>query len=65
MTTLQLLPIAVWLLCGLGACIMVSGVVARPVVAFFGLSADEHAEIWFTGSLVLFVLVNTAHLLGF
>ena len=64
METLTLLAIAVWLICGLAACTLVSNSTARLVAAVRAISIDEHVEIWLTGSAVLFVLSFVARWIG-
>ena len=56
--------LAVWLICGLAACALVSKSTARLVATVRAISIDEHVEIWLTGSAVLFALSFVVRWIG-
>ena len=64
MEILTLAALAVWLICGLAACALVSNSTARLTAAVRSIGIDEHVEIWLTGSTVLFALSFVARWIG-
>jgi len=56
--------LAIWLIAGLGACVLISSWTVRFIAVMCSISIDEHVEIWLTGSAVLFVLSFVARWIG-